>query len=150
MKIILLDNIRSMNNVGAIFRTADGAGWDRVILTGYTPTPPRQQISKTALWAEKSVKWEYFEDPFKAVEYYRKEGFTVLAAEKGKTSVDYKKLWTLNFELWTLVLVVGNEVSWVSPTLLEASDHIIHLPMHGEKSSLNVAVAAGVLMYYFS
>lgn len=147
MKLLLLDNIRSMNNVGAIFRSADGAGWDRIILTGYTPTPPRQQISKTALGAEVSVPWEYFEDAKIAIQEYRKRWYMILAAEKNGQSCDTHE-WKKEFpDTEDLLLIMGNEVDGVTQELQDMSHHILHLPMRWEKSSLNVAVAAGVFMY---
>lgn len=81
-----------MNNVGAIFRSADGAGWDKIILTGYTPTPPRKEIGKTALGAQESVIWEYFEDANTAIKELKKDGYTILAAEKNDRSKNYKNI----------------------------------------------------------
>jgi len=147
MKTLILDNLRSMNNVGAIFRSVDGAGWDRIILTGYTPTPPRKEISKTALWAEDSVRWEYYENPLEAVKVLKEEWYSIFAAEKNDESIDYNNLKTTNENI---AIIVGNEVEGVQSSLLSCVDEVIHLPMRWEKSSLNVAVAAGVLLYHFS
>ncbi len=92
MKAIVLENIRSLNNVGAIFRTADGAGFDRVVCVGYTPTPPRKEISKTALGAENFVPWEYYETIEDALNKYKKIGCTIIALEKNKKSTSLKEL----------------------------------------------------------
>ncbi|MFA6080473.1 MAG: TrmH family RNA methyltransferase [Candidatus Gracilibacteria bacterium] len=143
MHVIILENIRSLNNVGAIFRTADGAGFDRVALVGYTPTPPREEISKTALGAENFVPWEYFVEIQDAIEYYKKQGCTIIALEKNEISsnlFDLKKP-------TSIALIVGNELEGVSKMAQEIAEHICHLPMLGKKESLNVAVAAGIGMY---
>jgi tRNA G18 (ribose-2'-O)-methylase SpoU len=143
MRVIILENIRSLNNVWAIFRTADGAGFDRVALVGYTPTPPREEISKTALWAENFVPWEYFVEIKDAINHYKNQGCSIIVMEKNTISTNV-------FELTqpiSVALIVGNELEWVSQTAQSMADHICHLPMLGGKESLNVAVAAGIGMY---
>ncbi len=145
MKAIILENIRSLNNVGAIIRTADGAGFDRVICVGYTPTPPRKEISKTALWAENWVPWEYYEKIEDAIETYRKLWCTIVAMEKNDDSND---IFTLK-KIDSVALIMGNELEWVSKAAQKLADHISHLPMLWKKESLNVAVAAGIGMYNF-
>lgn len=107
MRAILLDDIRSMLNVGAIFRTADGAGYDMVYLTGVTPTPPRHEISKTALGAEASVPWEYYRDATEILDRLRAEGWRIVALEQTDRSVDYRSL-TLSVDE-RLCIVVGSE-----------------------------------------
>ncbi len=145
MKAIILENIRSLNNVGAIIRTADGAWFDRVICVGYTPTPPRKEISKTALWAENFVPWEYYENIEKAIKTYRELWCEIVVMEKNEKSTSLferdKKV--------SIALVMGNELEWVSKTAQKMADYICHLPMLGKKESLNVAVAAGIGMYHF-
>ncbi|MBP6921602.1 TrmH family RNA methyltransferase [Candidatus Gracilibacteria bacterium] len=145
MKAIILENIRSLNNVGAIIRTADGAGFDRVICVGYTPTPPRKEISKTALGAENFVPWEYYENIEKAIKTYRELGCEIVVMEKNEKSTSLferdKKV--------SIALVMGNELEGVSKTAQKMADYICHLPMLGKKESLNVAVAAGIGMYHF-
>lgn len=146
MKAIILENIRSLNNVGAIIRTADGAGFDRVVCVGYTPTPPRKEISKTALGAENFVPWEYFETIEDALKSYKNLWCTVVVMEKNSISTNFFDVKSMN----DVALVMGNELEWVSQIAQKMADHVCHLPMLGKKESLNVAVAAGIGMYYFS
>ncbi len=145
MKAIILENIRSLNNVGAIIRTADGAWFDRVVCVGYTPTPPRKEISKTALGAENWVPWEYYEKIEDAIEVYRKLWCAIVVMEKNEKSTS---LFELEKNL-SITLVMWNELEWVSETAQKMADHICHLPMLGKKESLNVAVAAWIGMYHF-
>ncbi|ATU05662.1 hypothetical protein BKN14_04470 [Candidatus Gracilibacteria bacterium HOT-871] len=144
-KIILLDSIRSMQNVGAIFRNADGAGFTKVILSGTTPTPPRNDIAKTALGSDTFIDWEYYQDPFEILEKLKNDGFKIYSVELDKRSIDYKELFTKNNE--KVCLVMGNEIAGVNPKILDLSDEIVVIPMRGKKESLNVSVAAGIVMY---
>lgn len=146
MKAIILENIRSLNNVGAIFRTADGAGFDRVVCVGYTPTPPRKEISKTALGAENFVPWEYYDKIEDALKSYQNLGCTVVILEKNEKSTSIK---TLSTEMKNVCIVAGNELEGVSERAQSMADHICHLPMLGKKESLNVAVAVGIMLYHF-
>jgi 23S rRNA (guanosine2251-2'-O)-methyltransferase len=149
MRAIFLENIRSLNNVWAIIRTADGAWFDRVVCVGYTPTPPRKEISKTALGAENWVPWEYYEKIEDAIEAYKNLWCTIVVMEKNERSVP---IWRLKIEDWRfekICLITGNELEWVSETAQKMADHICHLPMLGKKESLNVAVAAWIGMYHF-
>ena len=140
---ILLHNIRSMHNVGSIFRTADGAGVTKIFLTGYTPCPPRKEIHKTALGAEFSVPWAYYPDPIALVEQLKKKGVQMVALEKNKMSQSIQ-----NFDSkMEVCMLVGNEIEGVIPELLELSEVVLHLPMRGEKESLNVSVAFGIAIY---
>lgn len=145
MKAIILENIRSLNNVGAIIRTADAAGFDRVVCVGYTPTPPRKEITKTALGAENWVSWEYYEKIEDAINTYRELWCTIIVMEKNSSSTnlfDQKKT-------VSVALIMGNELEGVSEKAQRMADSICHLPMLGKKESLNVAVAAGIGMYSF-
>jgi tRNA G18 (ribose-2'-O)-methylase SpoU len=144
-KIIILDSIRSMQNVWAIFRNADGAWFDKVIMTGHTPHPPRNDISKTALWAEGFIDWEYQKDIFKTVQDYKSQGYQVYSVELDKRSVEYTELFKEKEE--KVVLIMWNEINWVNPKLLDLSDKIVIIPMRGQKESLNVSVAAWIVMY---
>lgn len=144
-KIILLDSIRSMQNVGAMFRNADGAGFEKVILTGYSPVPPRKDISKTAIGAQNWIDWEYFVDPVAVIVSLKKEGYAIYSVELGETAIDYRELFQMPKE--KVCLILGNEIDGVSVRLLELSDEIVFIPMRGKKESLNVSVAAGIVMY---
>lgn len=143
MKAIILENIRSLNNVGAIIRTADGAGFDRVVCVGYTPTPPRKEITKTALWAENWVPWEYYEKIEDAIHAYEEKGCSIIVMEKNSQSTNLFEL----KKTASVALIMGNELEWVSEIAQKMANHICHLPMLWKKESLNVAVAAGIGMY---
>lgn len=143
---VLLDNIRSLYNVGSMFRTSDGGRIARLILTGYTPHPPRKEIEKTALGATESVPWEYVRDPLEAIEKLRQEGVRICALEHTTRSVPY---YTLAKEAFPLCLVVGNEITGVSQEILARADMAVDIPMFGMKQSLNAAVAYGIALYEF-
>ncbi len=140
---LICENIRSLWNVGSIFRSADGAGIAKIYLTGYTGTPPRPEISKTALGAENSVPWEAMRDPAKAVTILHKEGVPVYTLEQTRKSV---LIWEQPLPV-PLGLVIGNEVDGISPAVMSLADGAIELPMYGIKESLNVAVACGIALY---
>ena len=144
-KIILLDNIRSMQNVGAIFRNADGSGFDNLLLTWYTPHPPRNDISKTALGAQNWIDWEYYESPFDILKDLKKDWYKIYSVELTKDAIEYTKLFEEKNE--KIVLIMWNEVSWVSQELLDLSDKKVIIPMRWRKESLNVSVAAWIVMY---
>ncbi|MDD3301937.1 MAG: RNA methyltransferase [Candidatus Gracilibacteria bacterium] len=148
MNIILLDSIRSMQNVGAIFRNADGAGFGKIILTGFTPTPPRNEINKTALGAENTVIWEYHENPIEIVNKLKDDGYKIYSVELTEKSIDYRNFFGKKED--KICLIMGNEVSGVSNKLLDMSEKILMIPMMGKKNSLNVSVAAGIVMYAFT
>jgi 23S rRNA (guanosine2251-2'-O)-methyltransferase len=139
----ILDNIRSLYNVGSIFRTADAAGVERLILCGITAAPPHPSLRKTALGADERVAWEQSRNGVAALARLRLAGYRVAAIETGESSVDLFD-WTPEFPL---AVVFGNEVDGVSPALLEMCDVRVRIPMHGIKRSLNVATAAGVVFY---
>lgn len=141
--VALLENIRSLWNVGSMFRTADGAGIGRLILTGITGRPPRAEITKTALGAEEIVPWEYVADPEEAVARLKAAGYRILALENEPAAVPLERAAAAG----RLCLVLGHEVAGISPVLLAAADQVIDLPMRGAKSSLNVAVAFGIAAY---
>lgn len=145
MKILLLDNIRSMQNVGAIFRNCDGSWFEKIYLTGCTPTPPRNEISKTALSAQNTVDWEYYTDTLSCLEQLKHAGYKIYSIELDKRSIDYKSLiWNIPEKI---CFVLWNEVKGVDPKLLDISDEIVMIPMLWNKESLNVSVAAGIVMY---
>jgi tRNA G18 (ribose-2'-O)-methylase SpoU len=141
--VAVLDNIRSLHNVGAIFRTADAAGVNKLYLCGMTGAPPRHEIRKAALGAEESVAWEYFKQTHEALEKLKKEGYFILALENTPASVDYRRA-TYRFPL---ALVVGHEYNGIAPEILARCAAAVSLPMRGTKISLNVAVAFGIAAY---
>lgn len=142
--VLICDNVRSLYNVGSLFRTADSACIQEIILCGYTPFPPRKEIEKTALGADKTVPWKYFEHATDAIAYARTVCATILAVELAENSISYTELATQSFPLG---LVVGNEVSGVQDSVLSLCDGAVEIPMYGVKHSLNVSVAAGIVLY---
>ncbi|EKD29961.1 MAG: tRNA/rRNA methyltransferase (SpoU) [uncultured bacterium (gcode 4)] len=147
MKILLLNNIRSILNVGALFRTCDGAGFDRIILTGFTPTPPRKELSKTAIGAENFVAWEYYKNPLEYIRDLREKGYTIFVLEQTPESIDFHSIASMEHE--NICLVLGNEIEGVQKELINIAHHCIEIPMLGQKQSLNVATAWGICMYQF-
>ena len=147
-KIVLLDSIRSMQNVWAIFRNADWAWFSKVILCGHTPVLPRSDISKTALWAQNFLDWEYYEDIFGVLNNLRNDGFKIFAVELTPEAIDYKTLFWSNLD--KVCLVMWNEVLWVNQKVLDFCDKHVIIPMNWKKNSLNVSVAAGIVMYALS
>jgi len=165
---LILDNIRSRENVGSIFRTADGVGVLKIYLCGITPTPrvknskfeiqnPKQiqnskletfnsdKIYKTALGAENYVPWEHYKDTWRLLKKLKVQGLKLVALEQTKNSINIYKFKALDFK--PLALIVGNEVKGISPKILKYCDKKISIPMYGKKESLNVSVAAGVALY---
>ena len=140
----LLDNIRSLYNVGSIFRTSDGALVRKLYLCGYTPHPPRKEIEKTALGATRSVEWEYHQDPMFAVDQIKSHGARICVLEQTTHSKPYYELSKDNFPI---CLVVGNEITGVGPHLIKSADMAIEIPMDGVKQSLNAAVAYGIALF---
>jgi tRNA G18 (ribose-2'-O)-methylase SpoU len=140
----LLDNIRSLYNVGSIFRTSDGALIQALYLTGYTPHPPRPEIDKTALGATSTIPWRHFRDPMEAVRTAREGGATICVLEHTTQSRPYH---TLTRAAFPLCLVVGNELTGISPEIVRAADLAIEIPMYGTKQSLNAAVAYGIALF---
>ena len=142
---LVLDNIRSRENVGSIFRTADAAGVSKIYLCGITPRPPHEKISKTALGADTYIPWEYYKDTWRLLEELRAEGVTLLALELSARSENIFKLVLLDIK--TVALVLGNEVKGLSEKIIKRVDKIASIPMRGKKESLNVAVSAGIAVY---
>ena len=145
--VFVLDDIRSMNNVGSAFRTGDSFGCSHVYLCGITAQPPHREISKTALGADESVDWSYYPDASSCIEKLRSEGFTIVCVEQVDTSVSL-----LDFmpDLQAkYAFVFGNEVFGVNETWIEAADLTIEIPQYGTKHSLNVAVTMGVIAWDF-
>ena len=143
---ILVENVRSVHNVGSIFRSADGFGAEKIYLTGYTACPPRKDLHKTALGAEDAVPWEYVEDPIKMARLIKNAGISLVLIEQ---THDSKSIYEMVFD-FPICFMVGNEVSGVSEELSREADYHVELPMRGIKQSLNVSVAVGVVGYEFS
>ena len=142
-RAVLLDNIRSAWNVGSILRSADGFGFDHIYLCGITPSPDNEAVTKTALGAEDTVPWSLHKDAVKLVQGLKREGWKVYALEEDKRS---KKVGKIRVEE-NSVLILGSEVTGVDPDLLALCDQIFYIPMHGEKRSLNVAIAFSVAAF---
>lgn len=143
----VLEDVRSLWNVGSMFRTADGAGCEELVLTGITGYPPRKEIEKTSLGAESTIGWRYAANTACVLPHLRSAGYTIVALEKDDNSrllSEVLEAGTLNRPL---CVVVGNEVTGLYKETLDLADFVCHLPMRGMKTSLNVAVAFGVAMY---
>jgi tRNA G18 (ribose-2'-O)-methylase SpoU len=140
---VLLDNVRSMYNVGAFFRTADAVAAEMLCLGGITASPPKRAITKTALGAEERVRWEHSWDVYRMAARMRDRGFELAAVETSLHSVDLFD-WTPRFPV---CIMFGNEVEGLSPELADLADVHVRIPMLGMKHSLNVATAGGVVLY---
>lgn len=151
--IAILHNIRSLHNVGSIFRTADGAGVEKIYLTGITPAPtdrfgkPRGQFTKVSLGAEKFVNWEKVSRTEKLIEKLKKENWKILAVEQSPQSIPCHKLPAAMTRHSKLVLIFGNEVRGLPESILKKCDKILEIPMRGKKESLNVAVVFGIVVF---
>lgn len=145
---VLLDNIRSTFNVGAMFRTADGAGLQHLHLCGLTPTPEHPKVAKTALGAEHAVPWRYWPNALDAAEDAQQRGLHLWALEVSTKATSLFEIGPLLHPQRPILLIVGNEVSGVDPDLLARSERCIWIPMQGYKRSLNVAIAFGVIAYF--
>ena len=145
---VILHDIRSSENVGSIFRTADAAGVSRIYLTGYTPAPEDRfkrkntKLSKAALGAEETVPWEHA-DILELISRLKKEGITVVAVEQAPRAHPYTDAPAGG----AIAFILGNEVDGVPQDILDACDEIVEIPMHGKKESLNVSVAAGIILF---
>ncbi len=142
--VVILDNIRSMHNVGSVFRTSDAFLIKAICLCGYTPQPPHRDINKTALGATETVDWLYFENTVDAVISFKKNGYTVYAIEQVENSISLQ-----NFpnDHTPIAVVFGNEVEGVSNEVLQLVDGSIEIPQLGMKHSLNISVAAGIVLW---
>ena len=143
---ILVENVRSVHNVGSIFRSADGFGAEKIYLTGYTAHPPREDLHKTALGAEDVVPWEYHENPTMAAQAIKKQGISLVLVEQ---THDSQSIYGMDIQ-FPICFMVGNEIKGVSENLSKLADIHVELPMRGIKQSLNVSVAVGVVGYEFS
>lgn len=146
--VVVLDNVRSLHNVGSVFRTSDAFRVEKIILCGITATPPNTEIHKTALGAEDVVDWQYFESTNDAVANLREEGYRIYSIELCDGSIALQNFTTLPTERYAVIL--GNEVKGVQQTVVDASDGAIEIPQFGTKHSLNVSVTAGMVIWEFA
>jgi tRNA G18 (ribose-2'-O)-methylase SpoU len=143
--IIILDDIRSLNNIGSVFRTADAFLIKKIYLCGISATPPNNDIRKTALGSTESVDWEYAEDSLKVIKHLQKKGVKICAVEQAEKAT---LLHDFRPEIGTeYAFIFGNEVKGVAQNLVDASDYVIEIPQFGTKHSLNIAVSAGVVIW---
>lgn len=143
---VVLDNVRSLNNIGSIFRTADAFLVDRILLCGITATPPSPEIHKTALGAEDSVSWQYFESTLQAIESLRADGFTICALEQVKGSISLPEF--LPSPTRRYAIIAGHEVHGVDPAVVNAADLCLEIPQYGTKHSLNVSVSTALAIWH--
>jgi 23S rRNA (guanosine2251-2'-O)-methyltransferase len=144
--VVILDNIRSTYNVGAIFRTSDAAGVAKVFCCGITPVPPNAKIVKVALGAEKFVAWEKMTDTWRLLEKLKNQGYYLLALEQGRKAKDVFTD-SILVRRKKVALILGPEVKGLSPKILKRVDAQVEIPMYGQKESLNVSVAFGIAIY---
>lgn len=144
---VVLDNVRSMHNIGSIFRTSDGFSIEQIYLCGITAQPPHREIEKTALGATQSVNWLYFETPLQAIEQLRANGYLIIAIEQAENSIMLNEFTPMANEKYALVF--GNEVNGVSDEVMQHIDACIEIPQFGTKHSFNVVVSAGIVLWDF-
>jgi len=146
---VLLNNIRSIHNVGSIFRTASALGVSKIYLSGFTPTPTdrfgkkRTDFAKVSLGSENLLNWEYLENPIRFLNKIKKEGVEIMSIEQDKKSIDYKKVKIK----YPVIFMVGEETKGIDKKILKISDRIVEIPMKGNKESLNVSVSFGVALF---
>ena len=142
---LVLDNVRSMHNVGSSFRTADGFAIEKIILCGITATPPHREIEKTALGATKSVDWQHVMDTTLAIEQLRQQGYVIIAIEQAQGSISLSDFVFEKEKKYALIF--GNEVHGVSDEVMTMIDHCIEIPQYGTKHSFNVSVSIGIVLW---
>ena len=145
--IVVLDNIRSLNNVGSFFRTSDAFNIEAVYLCGITAQPPHREIQKTALGATESVEWKYFETAEQALDQLKKKKFLIYAIEQTENSIYLQEV-TYNLE--KVALIFGNEVDGVGQNVINLSKNSIEIPQFGTKHSLNVSISYGIVLWHFA
>jgi len=145
--IVVLDNVRSMHNIGSIFRTADGFAVEQIYLCGITAQPPHREIEKTALGATQSVSWVYFDTPMQAVDRLRADGYKIIAIEQAENSIMLNGFNPDKSKKYALIF--GNEVNGVSEEVMAIIDTCIEIPQFGTKHSFNIVVSAGIVLWDF-
>lgn len=145
--VVILDNIRSLNNVGAVFRTSDAFLIEGIHLCGITARPPHREIHKTALGATDSIHWEYFENTLDAVTQLKEKGYTVISIEQAENSLPLPEFEPRDAGKYALVF--GHEVKGVQQAVVDRSDYCIEIPQYGTKHSFNISVSVGIVLYHF-
>jgi 23S rRNA (guanosine2251-2'-O)-methyltransferase len=145
--VVILDNVRSMNNVGSVFRTADGFAIEKVVLCGITAQPPHREIEKTAIGATQSVEWVYFEDTLDAIASLRADGYQIIAIEQAEKSTMLHTFQPQTNQKYALIF--GNEVNGVSDEAMAQIDLCIEIPQFGTKHSFNIVISAGIVLWDF-
>ena len=143
--IIILDNLRSLNNIGSIFRTCDSFNIEKIILCGICGTPPHREINKTALGATEFVDWEYHESAVKVISNLKKKKYQIVSIEQTINSKDLNSFFLKGEE--KIAFVFGNEVKGVSNEIISISDHCLKIPQFGKKKSMNVSVCVGIVLW---
>ena len=143
--IVLLDDIRSLNNIGSVFRTCDAMAGKKLYLCGITATPPHREIRKTAIGASESVDWEYQENALDVIDKYKKLNYHIAAVEQTSESISLEKL---DAENKKLLLIFGNEVNGVNQKIIDNCNFSLEIPQWGTKHSLNIAVSAGIVLWH--
>ena len=142
--IVLLDNVRSLHNVGSVFRTCDAMAVEKLYLCGITAKPPHREIQKTAIGATESVNWEYMDDAISIIHRYKKEGYTIISVEQTSNSI---ALGNYNWKNEKVLLVFGNEIDGVQQKIIDLSDFSIEIPQWGTKHSFNITVSLGIVLW---
>lgn len=145
---VVLDNIRSQHNIGSAFRTCDAFLIEKICLCGICATPPSPEIHKSALGAEDSVEWQYYEDTADAVRMLKEQGYTIISVEQTENSTSLENF--IPDSSLRYAVIFGNEVKGVSQDIVDMSDICLEIPQHGTKHSLNVSVATGIVLWTFS
>ncbi|PYF76972.1 RNA methyltransferase [Pedobacter nutrimenti] len=145
--VVVLDNVRSMHNVGSVFRTGDGFSIEKIVLCGITAQPPHREIEKTALGATQSIDWIHFGDTLDAVKSLRDLGYKIIAVEQASNSIMLNTFQPVNMEKYALIF--GNEVEGVSDKVMEVIDQCIEIPQFGTKHSFNIVISAGIVLWDF-
>lgn len=143
---VILDSVRSMHNVGSIFRTSDGFAVERIVLCGITAQPPHREIEKTALGATQSIDWTYFKDITEAIKELKADGYEIIAIEQASNSIMLNEFEPTENKY---ALIFGNEVNGVSEEAMQLIDHCIEIPQFGTKHSFNIVVSAGIVLWDF-
>jgi len=143
--ILILDNVRSMHNVGSIFRTADGFGIKKIYLCGITAKPPHREIHKTALGAENSIDWQYYENPSEVINKLKSQGVKIIAIEQAEGSIPLNNF--IYDEENPIAIILGNEVEGVSNEAMNMADSCVEIPQFGTKHSFNVSVCTGIVLW---